>query len=213
MTLNAKTISILDYGIGNLLSVQRALDAVGASWTMVKTPEEVKLSDKLILPGVGAFMHCANTLEAAGLNEAIIEHANSGKALLGICVGMQLLFDYGLEQGRCDGLGLISGYIDKIPDQQDDGSARKIPHIGWSELFLDEECPLFHNFSHIPAAYFVHSYMVIPEHSNHVIARCNYEGADITCGVQKENIFGLQFHPEKSAQAGLEILSNFDSRI
>ncbi len=209
-----KTVHVVDYGAGNLFSVARALERVGGFAKMVTSPEEILSADRLILPGVGAFEPCMRHLRDAGLAEPIIEFAKSGRPFLGICVGMQMLFDYSMEFGQHQGLGLIAGLVSEIPTN-DSADSRKVPHIGWAALQLPQSrnswartvlAGLQPGHS---SAYFVHSYSCVPDDPTHWLAEVDYAGFNICAAVQKENIFGFQCHPEKSSAAGLKILHNF----
>lgn len=201
-------IAIIDYGVGNLFSLKSSFAAIGAETVVTGDPAIIRGADKLILPGVGAFGDAAALLRRNGLDKLVCEEAKSGKPLLGICLGMQLLFDYGLEYGRHEGLGLIPGSVRPIADYIPAGY--KIPHIGWNALHFPVGKPVSPLFRHIhegDCVYFVHSFCGA-ECSNDIIATAEY-GAELTAAVAKDNVYGVQFHPEKSGTVGLNILRAF----
>ena len=168
-------------------------------------PEKLRVADKILLPGVGAFGDAADKLRATGLDKVVIEQANSGKPLMGICLGMQLLFEEGLEYGCHKGLGLIPGRVVPISDVIPEGL--KIPHMGWNGLDFQKESPLLSKIKNGDCVYFVHSFCAV-DCDDAVIATAEY-GAPVTAAVQKNNVFGCQFHPEKSGTVGLNILRAF----
>lgn len=194
-------IGIIDYGMGNLRSVQKALEFVGYEAVVSDNPELLSKADKLILPGVGAFAEAISTIRNKGFDKLILEAVEAKKHFLGICLGLQLIFDKSFENGEHQGLGLISGEITRLPDTV------KIPHIGWNSLDIKNDSPLFSNLSENPYVYFVHSYYLNTEEA--VVSATTFYGKDIQVAVQKENIFACQFHPEKSGDEGLKILKNF----
>lgn len=202
-----KIVSLIDYGVGNLLSVSRALEECGANVRIIKTPEEILKSDRIILPGVGAFGNCIQELRQRDLEESILEFVAKEKPLLGICVGMQILLEIGEEFGSHKGLGLFSGRVNKIPE----ASSRKVPFIGWAQLrkSRDEAHTIFKNIDNESFFYFVHSFQAQPSIQNDTLALYEYDDLEITALINKENVFGCQFHPEKSGQNGLKFLSNF----
>lgn len=200
-------IAIIDYGVGNMYSLKCSLNALGIENCMTRDKDTIMNADKIILPGVGAFKDAAKNLADSGLDKVAIEAAKSGKPLMGICLGMQLLFEKSYEYGEHEGLGLIKGSImplkGKIPEKY------KIPHIGWNELnFNGKKSPIFKYLNEGDCVYFVHSYYG-ENCEESVIATTEY-GAQITAAVQNGNVFGCQFHPEKSGKAGLSILKAFD---
>ena len=199
-------IAIVDYGVGNLFSLKSSFGQIGAETIITPDPDVIKKADKILLPGVGAFGDAAHKLKNTGLGDLIIEEAKKGKPLLGICLGMQLLFEKSYEYGEHEGLGLIKGEIRPIADVIPNDL--KIPHIGWNALSLKGEAsPIFKNIKDGDFVYFVHSfYGVNCEES--VIATTEY-GAELTAAVQNKNVFGCQFHPEKSGNVGLNILRGF----
>ena len=198
-------IAIVDYGVGNLFSLQCSLDAIGASSVVTADENVIKDADKLILPGVGAFADAAQKLPTTGLDRAVVGFAASGQPLLGICLGMQMLFEESIEYGRQKGLGLLSGHIAPISDVIPKGL--KVPHIGWNALHFTRETPLFSRIKEGDCVYFVHSYYA-RNCEDSLVAVTDY-GVPLTAAVQKGNIYGCQFHPEKSGEVGLNILRSF----
>lgn len=213
----SQVVHVVDYGIGNLYSVARAIEKAGGTAQLTSDPTLLTSAERIILPGVGAFKPCIDTLRESGLAEAVVAFARSGRPFLGICVGMQALFDYSLEFGRHEGLGLIPGHVAPIPGQDESGS-RKVPHIGWSPLLLPAErngwagSLLADQQPGRSSAYFVHSYSCLPRRAEHRLAEVNYADYPICAAVQSGNIVGCQFHPEKSGEVGLRILSAFLAR-
>ena len=199
-------IAIVDYGVGNLFSLKSSLIAIGADAVVTADPQVLRSADKIILPGVGAFGDAAKKLTDSGLADVLIEEAKTGKPLLGICLGMQLLFEVGYEYGTHRGLGLIPGEIRPIAEVIPAGL--KIPHIGWNGLsFPGEKSSLFRYIKEGDHVYFVHSYYAA-NCGDAVIATAEY-GAPLTAAAQRGNVFGCQFHPEKSGEVGLNILRAF----
>lgn len=198
-------IAIIDYGVGNLFSLSSSLKSIGAETVVTGDSEIIKKADKLILPGVGAFGDAAKKLKKNGLDTLIKEQALSGKPLLGICLGMQLLFDKSYEYGEHSGLGLISGEIVAMQGRLPENL--KIPHIGWNALEFKQSSTLFKYINENDCVYFVHSFYAENCESS-LIAVTEY-GKTITAAVQNGNIYGCQFHPEKSGKVGLNILKAF----
>ncbi len=201
-------IAIMDYGVGNIFSLYSSLKYIGADACLTKNPDDLKKADKLILPGVGAFADAALKLETSGLKDALINEVKNGKPLLGICLGMQLLFETSYEYGVHKGLGLIKGDIMPIAD--DISNKLKIPHIGWNKLEFTQKgykSEIFKNINSGDFVYFVHSYYA-KNCAESVTATCEY-GARLTASVQNNNVYGTQFHPEKSGKTGLKILEAF----
>lgn len=196
--------AIIDYGAGNLHSVKNALDYIGAPCEITSDPEKILAADAVILPGVGAFGDCMASLEASGLIDVVKQAAASGKPFLGICLGLQLMFEESEEAPGVKGLGIFKGKVVKIPD-----CILKIPHMGWNNIELTKESKIL---SGNPFVYFVHSYYIQPEDKSIVSARTEY-GATLDVAVEKGNVFATQFHPEKSGEAGMEILKRFISLI
>ena len=198
-------VAIVDYGVGNLFSLKSSFAAIGVDVVVTSDPAVLNAADGIILPGVGAFDDAAKKLRSSGLDEVIVELAKNGKPLLGICLGMQLLFEKSYEYGEHQGLGLIKGAVKPIKDVIN--RELKIPHIGWNSLIFKKETPLFSYISDRDFVYFVHSYYATDCESS-VIAISEY-GAPLTAAVQNKNVFGCQFHPEKSGEVGLNILKAF----
>lgn len=198
-------IRIIDYGVGNLFSLRSSLRAIGIDADYTGNPAEIRKADKLILPGVGAFRDAREALRSTGLDRVVQEEAGKGKPLMGICLGMQMLFDWSYEYGEYEGLGLIPGEI--VPMEGRIPKDLPIPHIGWNELMLKQPSPLMKNTANGDYVYFVHSYYAETP-AEYVIATTDY-GVEMTTAVQKDNVYGCQFHPEKSSEVGLSILKAF----
>ena len=199
-------IGLIDYGVGNLFSLASSFAAVGAEAEIVSDEAGLARADRLILPGVGAFRDAADKLRATGLDRAILSECGRGKPLLGICLGMQMLFEKSYEYGEHEGLGLMKGSVkpirDVIPEEY------KIPHIGWNALrLIRPDCPIFRDVRDGDHMYFVHSYHAA-NCGDSVCAVTEY-GGELTAAVWKDNIFGCQFHPEKSGAVGLSVLRAF----
>ncbi len=198
--------AIVNYGVGNLYSLKSSLDYIGADSIITGDADEIRRCDRIILPGVGAFGDAARLLKDSGLGDVIKQEAAKGKPIMGICLGMQLLFEKSYEYGEHEGLGLIEGSIVPIADAIPKGL--KIPHIGWNALiFSEEKSPIFKYLSEGDCVYFVHSYYAANCEEN-IIAVAEY-GAKLTAAVSKDNVYGCQFHPEKSGRVGLNILKAF----
>ena len=199
-------IAIIDYGVGNLFSLKSSLAAIGAETVVTADPEVIRAADKIILPGVGAFGDAAAKLRDSGMADLVKSEAESGKPLMGICLGMQLLLEKSFEYGCHEGLGLIKGEIRPITDVIPEGL--KVPHIGWNALrFKGEKSPIFKYINEGDHVYFVHSFYGA-ECDDSVIATAEY-GATLTAAVAEGNVYGCQFHPEKSGDVGLAILRAF----
>ena len=201
-------IAIIDYGVGNLFSLSSSFKSIGADTVVTGDPEIIRKAEKLILPGVGAFRDAAEKLRKSGLDKVIIEETAKGKPLLGICLGMQMLFEKSFEYGEYEGLGLIPGSVvpmkGVIPDDL------KVPHIGWNGLVFPEEKPKSKIFKYLNEGdhmYFVHSYYAT-DCDEFVSSKTEY-GALLTASAEKDNVYGVQFHPEKSGEKGLSILKAF----
>lgn len=212
--MTVSRVTILDYGVGNLYSVQRAFEVCGASNVVITSdPDTVKKADRLVLPGVGAFADGMRGLRDHGLDQAICEFANSGRPLLGICLGMQMLATASEEFGEHTGLNLIPGRVTPIPSKGLDGSNLKIPFVGWSSLDCQPDAHLeggiLESLTAKQAVYLVHSFQFLPANQGNILGTYQYGGYDVTAAIVKKNIIGLQFHPEKSGKIGLSILSNF----
>lgn len=199
-----KDVILIDAGTGNLRSVQKALENVGANVLRTDNPNKVLTSKRVVLPGVGAFGDFMSGLRASGLEDAVKEIVQKKIPLLGICVGMQALFEVGEEMGEHKGLGILSGKVIEFPKMPE----LKIPHTGWNQLEVEKEAPLFNQVNAEAFVYFNHSYYCQPVNQANILATTEY-GLKFTCAVQYENIFGVQFHPEKSQSVGLQILKNF----
>ena len=198
-------IAIVDYGVGNLFSLKSSLELIGAECIVTAQEDILRSADKILLPGVGAFEDAAKKLRDSGLADLIKELASSGKPLLGICLGMQLLFEKSYEYGEHEGLGLIPGSVRPIRDVIP--ADYKIPHIGWNALHFRQDCPIFKYVSEGDCVYFVHSFYAA-ECETYVTATAEY-GAELTAAVSSGNVYGCQFHPEKSGKVGLSILKAF----
>ena len=198
-------IAIIDYGVGNLFSLTSSFKYVGADVVVTSDPNEIKKADKIILPGVGAFGDAIKKLKDTGLDKIVIEEAGNGKPLMGICLGMQLLFEKSYEYGEHDGLGLLKGSV--VPMENYIDKSLKIPHIGWNALSIKKESPLFKYLKNGDCVYFVHSYFAT-DCEESLLATTEY-GKELTGAVAYKNIYGCQFHPEKSGDIGLKILKAF----
>jgi glutamine amidotransferase len=197
-------IAIVDYGMGNLRSVQKAIEAVGASAEVTADPDRVKRASKVVLPGVGAFADAMAELRRTGLGEAFREAVQHGKSCLGVCLGLQLLFDVSFEDGEHEGLGLIPGRIVRFVHRP----GLKIPHMGWNALRTLRPCPILAGSGESPSVYFVHSYFAQPDDPSVVAAEADYP-EPFPAVVWRENLMACQFHPEKSQQVGLAMYANF----
>ena len=212
--MSAPEVAVIDYGVGNLLSVQRGLEHCGVKVTLTANPNDILLAKRVVLPGVGAFGNAMNALEQLGLVEVIRELALRQTPLLGICLGMQLLMDESQEFGITTGLGLIPGSVIPVPTETVFGEAQKIPHIGWSALQpsarpLNWKNTLLQNNNPGESAFFVHSFMAVPRNPVHRVADCVYGGHLVSAVIARDRITGCQFHPEKSGEVGLRILRQF----
>lgn len=197
-------IAIVDYGVGNLFSLQSSLNKIGEKSLITSEKSIILAAERIILPGVGAFGDAAKKLKSTGLEDAIKQAVNDGKPLLGICLGMQLLFTESYEYGRHGGLNLIEG---KVVPMKDEINELKIPHMGWNSLELNKKSKLLKYIRNVEYVYFVHSYHAKCD-KKYISATCNY-GTAVCAAVEKDNVYGTQFHPEKSGEAGLKILKAF----
>ena len=216
VTLNPAKVVVVDYGMGNLFSVRRALEHVGAKVELCADADAVTSASKIILPGVGAFADGMAELCRLGLDVALRQAAQRRTPILGICLGMQMLFDSSEEFGHSTGLGLIPGRVVGIPSVGEKGVQRKIPHTGWNDLAVPGALVRWRNSMLEPvtegcSVYFVHSFMAVPDDPADCLAICMYDGLAITAAVSRQNVSGCQFHPEKSGQIGLEILKYFSN--
>jgi imidazole glycerol-phosphate synthase subunit HisH len=199
-----KDVILIDAGTGNLRSVQKALESVGANVERTEDPKKVSTGKRIILPGVGAFGDFMSGLRQRGLEDAVRDIVKRNIPLLGICVGMQAFFEIGEEMGEHKGLGLLEGKVARFAESL----SVKIPHTGWNQVEVQNDSSLFNGIGSGAYVYFNHSYYCQPKNSSDVIARTNY-GLSYSCAVRRENVFGVQFHPEKSQAVGLQILKNF----
>ena len=201
-------ILILDYGCGNILSLKRALDEIGLKNLVSNAKEEIINADLIILPGVGAFENAIDLLKKKGLFDIILNEVSKQKPLIGICLGMQMLFTKSFEMGEHNGLNLIEGNIEKI-DKKSKIKALKIPHINWSNIIFENKKNLKKELVELNARsfYFIHSYMAFPLNDENIIAKSTYYDIEVPAIVKKDNIIGFQFHPEKSGNRGLSILN------
>ena len=203
-------ITIIDYEMGNLRSVEKAFERLGFEAKVSSNPQDLKNSDKIVLPGVGAFRDCINNLQSGGFVEPLLQHVGSGKPLLGICVGMQMLFDESEEFGRHKGLGLIPGKVIRFPtDMIENGERLKVPHMGWNNLHIQKPSPIFKDTNDGSFVYFVHSYYCSADNRSDIAATCRYGEIEFCASVWRDNLMATQFHPEKSQDIGLNIFKNF----
>jgi len=200
-------IGIVDYGMGNLFSVSKALERLDAAYFISEKKEELEKADALLVPGVGAFPDAMQRLNELGLSEMICEYAATGKPVLGICLGMQLLFEESKENAVTKGLGLLPGTVERFPGQTNAGESYKVPHMGWNRLRFENSSPLTESV-HPGHVYFVHSYYVKTPDQDVLLAVSDYD-VEVPAVVGRNNVFGMQFHPEKSSRLGMELLSNF----
>ena len=200
------TVTIIDYGIGNLRSIEKALEHVGATVVRSDDPDDLDRASHLVLPGVGAFGACVDEVRRRDLIAPIDRAVTRGIPFLGICVGMQMLFEVGMERGEHRGLGILPGRVIRFEERK----RLKVPQIGWNQLKSARPSPLLEGLGPAPWCYFVHSYHAAPEEKSDVIATTEY-GEDFPSVVGRDNVFGVQFHPEKSQRTGLRILENFAS--
>mgnify|MGYP000859476111 CR=1 FL=1 len=202
-------IAIVDYGMGNLRSVQKGFEKVGAEAVLVSRPEQMADAEKIVLPGVGAFRDCIRNLEQAGFVEPLLKVIAAGRPFLGICLGLQLLFSESEEFGIHRGLGVIPGRVVRFPDNMsENGEKLPVPHMGWNQISIKSPSPIFEGVADQSNVYFVHSYYVKPDDPSVVAAQCSY-GLDFCAAVCRDNVMATQFHPEKSQAIGLRMLKNF----
>lgn len=209
-----RSVTVVDYGVGNLFSVQRAFEVQGATVEFASDPRTIETAERLVLPGVGAFADGMRGLSERSLIPALRGYGTSGRPMLGICLGMQMLADFSEEFGRHEGLGLVPGKVVAVPAQGLDGSLGKIPHVGWTRLHrplnrVDWSQGILDGVPVESAVYLTHSYMLVPDDPQHRLADCFYNGQRIAAAVQAGRIFGCQFHPEKSGPVGLSIIERF----
>lgn len=203
-------INIIDYEMGNLRSVEKAFARLGFPARVSADPGDIRTAEKVVLPGVGAFRDCIENLRHGGFVEPLLEHISAGKPMLGICVGMQMLFDESEEFGRHKGLGLIPGKVVRFPAGMVEGGERlKVPHMGWNNIFIKQQSPLFKGIADESFVYFVHSYYCTADSQADIAASCRYGDIEFCASVWRDNIMATQFHPEKSQDVGLKIFKNF----
>lgn len=208
-----KQITVIDYGIGNLLSVVRAFEYHGVTVKVTDAAAEIEDADALVLPGVGAFGDGMQSLRQRRLIEPLLNYFSKERPFLGICLGMQMMLQTSEEFGDQQGLGIIAGDVRRIPDTGSDGMPHKIPHIGWNELTAPDgiswDNTILQGVRQGSAVYFVHSYAALPTRPDDRLADCHYNGCVIAAAIRKGPLYGCQFHPEKSGTVGLRIISNF----
>jgi imidazole glycerol-phosphate synthase subunit HisH len=200
---NGSTIAVVDSGSGNLRSVERALALAGGRPRLTSDPDEVRRADRLVVPGQGAFGDCVESLAARGLDDAIREFCASGRPYLGICLGLQILFEDS-EEASGPGLGILRGRVVRLPR----APGLKVPHMGWNDVIRRRDDPLLHGMPEGAHFYFVHSYHAVPADPDTVVLSCDY-GVEVTAAVRAGNLFACQFHPEKSQAAGRALLERF----
>jgi glutamine amidotransferase len=208
-----KKITIIDYGLGNIKSVQRAFEVSGADVMVTSSYQDISKSEKLILPGVGTFRDGMLGLQKLKLIDSILDFVNKEKPILGICLGMQLMLNSSNEFGINTGLGLINGKVIQIPNESLESKIiRKVPHVGWNKLKINKKDSFVLNeVSRDDYFYFVHSFIAVLDDTKDLLTSSDYEGFEFVSGINKNNIYGLQFHPEKSGKKGLQIIKNFIS--
>ena len=202
----AASIAILDYGMANLRSVQKAFERVGHAADVVADPEAARGYDRVVLPGVGAIRDALANLRQSGMDGVVLDHVAAGRPFLGICLGLQMLFDVSHEGGEHRGLGVLPGEVRRF--DVDAAGGLKVPHMGWNGLRVTRDSPLTAGVADGSAVYFVHSYFARPAEANDVALSCDY-GGPFAAGVWRENVVAVQFHPEKSQSVGLRMLDNF----
>jgi glutamine amidotransferase len=214
--MTGRAVTVVDYGVGNLLSVARAFEYCGANVELTGNPKRIAAAERLVLPGVGAFGDCMKAFLSLDLQEPLLAFIGSGRPIIGLCVGMQMLFDHSIEFGSHAGLGIMPGNIEAIPKETSLGAPQKVPHIGWTGIRPQDLAgqaswtgTILDGLSPGEAMYFVHSYTAWPSDPNHRLADASYGGQRIAAAVARDNLNGTQFHPEKSGRAGLRLLSNF----
>ncbi|NIQ95412.1 MAG: imidazole glycerol phosphate synthase subunit HisH [Desulfuromonadales bacterium] len=202
-------IVIIDYGMGNLRSVQKGFEKLGFSATVTEDPAVAGSADKLVLPGVGAFRDCMANLREGGFVDPILRHVESGRPFLGICLGLQLLFTESQEFGRHEGLGIIPGKVVRFPEKMRQGDeVLKVPHMGWNQIAIRKNAPIYKGIEEGSSVYFVHSYYVVPDDPAVVATETDY-GVTFCSSIWRDNVMATQFHPEKSQVVGLQMLKNF----
>ena len=211
-------ITLLDYGMCNMLNVARALEHAGADLHVTEAPRDAVAAERLVVPGVGAFSECMRAVNDLGHGDAIREFVKSGRPMLGICVGMQILFEASEEFGETPGLGILPGRVRMVPNTTTTGARQRVPHIGWNHLIEPQAGriwgkTLLEPFGTVgPAVYFVHSFAAQPSNDDDRLADCDYGGHRISAMVKRDNVTATQFHPERSGTVGLRMLKEFLSR-
>ena len=201
-------IAVVDYGAGNLRSVAKALERSGMAPDVSSDAQAVRQADAVVLPGVGAFRDAVHRLREKGLDDAVRETIESGRPYLGLCLGLQVLFDEGDEHGVTPGLAILPGRVERFPDCEASGEPLRVPHIGWNTVRFSGEHPMIEKLPPEDCYYFVHSYRAVPKRSGHVVGRVEY-GGEFAAAVAQEGMFAVQFHPEKSQRAGQRLLDAF----
>lgn len=201
-------IAVVDFGAGNLRSVAKALERSGLIADITADPVAVRRADAVVLPGVGAFADAVTSLSTAGLDDAIRDRLAARRPYLGLCLGLQVLFDEGDEHGVTPGLGILPGRIERFPDRTPDGELLRVPHIGWNTVKFSGDHPMLSRLPDEDCFYFVHSYRAIPDRTSDVVGRVDY-GGEFAAAVAREGMFAVQFHPEKSQSAGRRLLDAF----
>lgn len=206
-------IAIIDFKLSNLFSVEHACQYAGLNSKITSDPSDLSKADGIILPGVGAFADAMKNLEKFGLTQPMLNHVKQGKPFMGVCLGLQLLFEESEEFGIHKGLGVFKGRVVKFPNKNPKGQALRIPHIGWDRIKIKKTSPLLSGFHDLDFMYFVHSYFVKPDSSDIIVATTDYDGIEFASAVSKDNIFAVQFHPEKSGKSGPALYKNFSKLI
>ncbi len=201
-------IALVDYGAGNLRSVAKALARAGLQAEVTADPIQVARADGVVLPGVGAFRNAAERLRETGLEEAVKESISAGRPYLGLCFGLQLLFEEGTEHGITKGFGLLGGRVERFPDKDSDGKVMRVPQIGWNEVRFSGSHPMLEKLPESDYFYFVHSYRPVPTDASIVVGRTDY-GGEFASAVATESVFAVQFHPEKSQASGARLLDAY----
>ena len=207
----SQQVAVLDYGMGNLHSVSKALERMAPVGTRVRItadPAHLRAADRVVVPGVGAIRDCMAELTRLGFHELIPELVATGRPVLGICIGMQILLERSEENGGVDGLGLFTGQVCRFPDPVPGATALKVPHMGWNQVWQQCPHPLWQGIADGERFYFVHSYYATGAHAENVAGSCDY-GLRFVAALHRDNLFAVQFHPEKSQRAGLSLLGNF----
>ena len=207
-------VVVIDYGIVNLFSVRRAFERCGATVSVSSDPDVLLAAPRLVLPGVGAFADGMRGLAERGLDEVVVDYADAGRPLMGICLGMQMLASFSEEFGEHAGLGIIPGRVASLPRFDPQGVPYKVPHVGWADLQSDNhpaawQGSILEGLAPGDAVYLTHSFAVRSDDPAHRLAHCLYNGTEVTTAIRKGNVYGVQFHPEKSGKVGLTIISNF----